>query len=65
MVVCYDCIRKAVDVLLRILDMISNPIVSEEDFELLRVFDTPEDVVNAVQNWYNKREITGRKALTK
>ena len=37
--------------------------ISEEDFELLRVFDTPEDVVNAVQKWYSKREITGRKAL--
>jgi uncharacterized protein (TIGR00730 family) len=37
--------------------------ISEEDFELLRVFDTPEDVVSAVQKWHSKREITGRKAL--
>ena len=38
--------------------------ISEEDFDLLRVFDTPEDVVDAVQKWYNKHEISGRKALT-
>ena len=38
--------------------------ISEEDFELLRVFDIPEDVASAVQKWYSKHEITGRKALT-
>jgi uncharacterized protein (TIGR00730 family) len=38
--------------------------ISEEDFELLRFFDTPEDIVSAVRKWYDKREITGRKALT-
>ena len=39
--------------------------VSEEDFELLRVYDTPEAVVEAVQTWYIKQEIVGKKAVTK
>jgi uncharacterized protein (TIGR00730 family) len=38
--------------------------ISVEDFELLRVFDSPEDVASAVRKWYDKHEITGRKALT-
>jgi uncharacterized protein (TIGR00730 family) len=37
--------------------------ISEEDFELLRVFDSPEDVLTAIQKWYTNQEITGRKAL--
>jgi uncharacterized protein (TIGR00730 family) len=37
--------------------------ISEEDFELLRVFDSPEEVVTAVQNWYTRQEVTGKKAL--
>jgi uncharacterized protein (TIGR00730 family) len=37
--------------------------ISEEDFDLLRVFDAPEDVVNAVVTWYTRQEVTGRKAL--
>jgi uncharacterized protein (TIGR00730 family) len=37
--------------------------ISEEDFELLRVFDSPEEVVSAVQNWYTRQEITGKRAL--
>jgi uncharacterized protein (TIGR00730 family) len=37
--------------------------ISEEDFELLRVFDSPEEVVSAVQNWYTRQEVTGKKAL--
>ena len=37
--------------------------ISEEDFELLRVFDSPDEVVAAIQKWYTSQEITGRKAL--
>ena len=37
--------------------------ISEEDFDLLRVCDTPEEVVNAVEKWYTKHEIMGKKAL--
>ena len=39
--------------------------ISEEDFELLRVIDKPEDVVEAVQLWYKNQEVIGRKALKK
>jgi len=39
--------------------------ISEEDFDLLRVFDSPEEVVDAVKKWYTSQEITGRKALTR
>jgi uncharacterized protein (TIGR00730 family) len=37
--------------------------ISEEDFELLRVFDSPDDVVKAVLTWYTRQEVTGKKAL--
>jgi uncharacterized protein (TIGR00730 family) len=37
--------------------------ISEEDFELLRVFDSPAEVAGAVVNWYTRQELTGRKAL--
>jgi len=37
--------------------------ISEEDFELLRVFDRPREVADAVKNWYTKHEVTGQKAL--
>jgi uncharacterized protein (TIGR00730 family) len=39
--------------------------ISEEDFDLLRVFDSPEEVVDAVKKWHTSQEITGRKALTR
>ncbi len=37
--------------------------ISEEDFDLLRVFDLPEDAVDAVVTWYTRQEVKGRKAL--
>jgi uncharacterized protein (TIGR00730 family) len=37
--------------------------ISKEDFDLLRVFDSPPEVAFAVQNWYTRQEVTGRKAL--
>ncbi|MBI2869342.1 MAG: TIGR00730 family Rossman fold protein [Chloroflexi bacterium] len=37
--------------------------ISEEDFSLLRVCDQPEEIVEAVQRWYIKQEIVGRKAV--
>ena len=37
--------------------------ISEEDFDLLRVFDSPEDVTNAIVTWYTRQEVTGKKAL--
>ena len=37
--------------------------ISEGDFNLLRVCDRPEDVVETVQRWYIKQEVIGRKAI--
>jgi uncharacterized protein (TIGR00730 family) len=37
--------------------------VSEKDFDLLRVLDQPEEVVEAIQRWYVRHEVIGRKAL--
>jgi uncharacterized protein (TIGR00730 family) len=37
--------------------------IYEEDFELLRVFDSPMEVAGAVHSWYTKQEVTGHKAL--
>jgi len=37
--------------------------ISEGDFNLLRVCDRPEDVVETVQRWYIKQEVVGRKAI--
>ena len=39
--------------------------ISEEDFDLLRVCEHPDDVVEAVQRWYDKQEVVGKKALSK
>ena len=40
-------------------------LISEKDFNLLRVSDKPEEVAQTVQNWYLKQEIMGRKALVR
>lgn len=37
--------------------------ISEEDFNLVRVCDSPDEVAEAVQTWYLRQEIVGRKAL--
>ena len=37
--------------------------VSEEDFDLLRVCDTSDEVVDTVQQWYIKHQIVGRRAV--
>ena len=39
--------------------------ISEEDLDLLRVCDQPGEVIEAVQKWYQKKEIIGRKALVR
>ncbi len=39
--------------------------ISEDDFNLLRVCECPDEVVEAVQRWYTKQEVVGRKALLK
>ena len=39
--------------------------ISEEDFNLMRVCDIPDEVIEAVQRWYEKHEVVGRKAVLK
>jgi len=39
--------------------------ISEDDFNLLRVCDSPNEVIETVQRWYMKQEVIGRKALRK
>ncbi len=37
--------------------------ISEDEFNLLRVCDHPDEVIEAVHRWYIKQEVVGRKAL--
>jgi hypothetical protein len=39
--------------------------ISEDEFNLLRVCDHPDEVIEAVHRWYMKQEVVGRKALLK
>ena len=39
--------------------------ISEDEFNLLRVCDHPDEVIEAVHRWYIKQEVVGRKALLK
>jgi uncharacterized protein (TIGR00730 family) len=45
--------------------VLSRMYVSESDFDLLRVLDSPDEVVEAIRKWYVGREVVGRKALLK
>jgi uncharacterized protein (TIGR00730 family) len=44
---------------------LANGYISEDDFKLVRVCDRVDQVVEAVQKWYIKQELVGRKALIK
>ncbi len=39
--------------------------ISEEDLNLLRVCNEPDEVIETVQRWYTKQEVIGKKALLK
>lgn len=39
--------------------------IAEDDLGLLRVCDQPGEVVDAVQKWYERHEVIGRKALVR
>ncbi len=45
--------------------VLSRKLISEEDFDLLRVCDTVDEVIEAVQKWYLRQEIAGKRALLK
>jgi predicted Rossmann-fold nucleotide-binding protein len=44
-------------------ETLAREFVSDSDFDLLRVCDTPDEVIETVQKWYIKREIVGRRAI--
>jgi hypothetical protein len=39
--------------------------ISEEDLNLLRVCDSPDEVTEAVHRWYQKHELAGKQAVTR
>jgi uncharacterized protein (TIGR00730 family) len=43
--------------------VLSRKYISKKDFDLLRVLDRPDDVVEAIQRWYAKHEVVGKEAL--
>ncbi len=43
--------------------VLSRKYVSKKDFDLLRVLDRPDEVVEAIQRWHVGHEVIGRKAL--
>lgn len=45
--------------------VLSKKYISENDFELLRVLDRPDEVVEAIRRWHIGHEVIGRKALVK
>ena len=45
--------------------VLAKEFISEEDFSLLRVCNYPDEVVEAVQRWYTRQEVIGKKALLK
>jgi uncharacterized protein (TIGR00730 family) len=51
-----------------LLDWMRKPVlamkfISDEDLDLLRVCDHPEEVTEVVENWYHKQEVSGKKAM--
>lgn len=45
--------------------VLAREFISEKDMDLLRICDDPETLVDIVQSWYIKHEITGKRALLK
>ena len=43
--------------------VLAHGLISEEDFEFLRVFDSPAEVVDAVETWYDRQEVIGTESL--
>jgi uncharacterized protein (TIGR00730 family) len=43
--------------------VLSRGYISEKDFDLLRVLDRPDEVVEAIRRWHVGHEVIGRKAL--
>lgn len=45
--------------------VLARKFISEEDFQLLRICDHPDEVIEAVQRWHERQEVVGRQALLK
>ena len=43
--------------------VLARGLISEDDLNLLRICDHPDEVIEAVQRWYERQEVVGRKAL--
>ncbi|MCX7911638.1 MAG: TIGR00730 family Rossman fold protein [Dehalococcoidales bacterium] len=43
--------------------VLANGFIAESDFDLLRVFDEPAAVVEAVKTWYEHQQLVGTRAL--
>jgi len=43
--------------------VLTHGFIAAEDYEMLRVFDKPADVIDAVKTWYEHQEVVGKKAL--
>jgi uncharacterized protein (TIGR00730 family) len=43
--------------------VLSRKYISKKDFDLLRVLDHADEVVDAIQRWYVRHEVVGKKAL--
>jgi uncharacterized protein (TIGR00730 family) len=43
--------------------ILDNGYISEEDIGLLRVCDNPDEVVEAMDRWYKKQEVIGRRVV--
>jgi uncharacterized protein (TIGR00730 family) len=43
--------------------VLARKFISEEDFNLLRVCEHPDEVVEIVQSWYTRQEVIGKEAL--
>jgi len=45
--------------------VLSRKYISKKDFDLLRVLDRPDDVVEAIRRWHVAHEVIGKEALRK
>lgn len=43
--------------------VLARKFISEEDFDLLRICDTADEVIETVQEWFVKQKVVGKKAL--
>jgi predicted Rossmann-fold nucleotide-binding protein len=43
---------------------LSRGLISEEDFDLLRICDHVDEITEAIRKWCGKHEVTGKKAIS-